>query len=308
MFIPIEKWHGCKNDFIVTWMIATDRDTVLESLKRLAPKLCNRDGSGIAADGILVIEVRSRKDIYPEALHIVNADGSLAENCGNGLRCAAMSVRRKSHKELATEIDGVTFQVMNRAIDCRFIGNPSQPNVAVTMPIPTVNNENPWHTEVNAAYQKIASTQPKLKAEHTTVGLGNPHLVAIVPQADATLAKVAGEPMQSCRGGDGINVHIGHGEELTAKDHQRAKSDLGETIGELYRVWPWERGVGATQACGTGACAVAVSVYEGGLVERSDWIAVDMPGGRLYAKQSAPGEPVVLAGPAMFVFSGEIEI
>ena len=308
MFIPIEKWHGCKNDFIVTWMIATDRDTVLESLKRLAPKVCNRDGSGIGADGILVIEVRSRKDIYPEALHIVNADGSLAENCGNGLRCAAMSVRRKSHKDLSSDIDGVTFQVMGRAIDCRFVGNPSQPNVAVTMPIPTVNEQNSWHGEVTSAYQKIASANSGLKGELSTVALGNPHLVAIVAKADASLAKTAGEPLQSSRGGDGINVHVGHIEELTAKDHQRAKSDLSENIGELYRVWPWERGVGATQACGTGACAVAVSAYEGGMVERSDWIAIDMPGGRLYAKQSAADEPVVLAGPAVFVFSGEIEI
>lgn len=308
MFIPIEKWHGCKNDFIVTWMNATDRDTVLETLKRLAPKICNRDGSGVGADGILVIEVRSRKDIYPEALHIVNADGSLAANCGNGLRCAAMSVRRKSHKEAASEIDGVTFNVMGQAIDCRFVGKTNNPNVAVTMPVPTVNDENSWHSEVISAYQKIAGTNPKLKGELTTVSLGNPHLVAVVAKADATLAKLAGEPLQSLRDGDGINVHIGHLEELTDRDHQRAKADLSESIGELYTVWPWERGVGPTQACGTGACAVAVSAYEGGMVERSDWIAIDMPGGRLYAKQSAAGEPVILAGPATFVFSGEFEI
>ncbi len=308
MFIPFEKWHGCKNDFMVVWMIATDRDTVLESLKRLAPKLCGRDGSGIGADGILVIETRTRKDIYPEALHIVNADGSLAENCGNGLRCAAMSVRRKSHKETSSDIDGVTFNVMNRSIDCRFIGKTTNPNVAVTMPLPTVNEAHSWHQEVTLAYKKIATTHPKLNGELTTVALGNPHLVAIVSQADIDLAKIAGEPLQSSRGGDGINVHVGHVEELTDRDHQRAKSDLGESIGELYKVWPWERGVGPTQACGTGACAVAVAAYESGMVERSDWIAIDMPGGRLYAKQSSPDDPVVLAGPAAFVFSGEIEI
>ena len=308
MFIPFEKWHGCKNDFMVVWMIATDRDTVLESLKRLASKLCCRDGSGIGADGILVIETRTRKDIYPEALHIVNADGSLAENCGNGLRCAAMSVRRKSHKETSSDIDGVTFNVMNRSIDCRFIGKTTNPNVAVTMPIPTVNDAHSWHQEVTSAYKKIAALHPKLNGELTTVALGNPHLVAIVSQADIDLAKIAGEPLQSSRGGDGINVHVGHVEELTDRDHQRAKSDLGESIGELYKVWPWERGVGPTQACGTGACAVAVATYESGMVERSDWIAIDMPGGRLYAKQSSPDDAVVLAGPAAFVFSGEIEI
>lgn len=308
MFIPIEKWHGCKNDFIVTWMLSTDRDMVLETIKRLAPKFCSRDGSGVAADGILVIEIKSRKDCEPEALHIVNSDGSLAANCGNGLRCAAMSVRRKAHRDFSRDIDGVTFRVMERSIDCRFTGSQSNPLVAVTMPVPTVNQENFWHDDVIEAYRQLAKQEPALKAELATVGLGNPHIVAIVSEANANLARHAGIPLQTTRGGDGINVHVGHLEEITDADKRRAKTELGESIGELYRVWPWERGVGATQACGTGACAVAVSAYDSGSVERRNWVAIEMPGGRLYARQTAAGDPVILAGPATFVFAGELEI
>ena len=306
MFIPIEKWHGAKNDFIVTWMLATDRDTVLESLKRLAPKLCSRDGSGVGADGILVLEVKTRKDIYPQALHIVNQDGSLASNCGNGLRCAAMSVRRRAHADGQIEFDGVTLTVKDIAFDCRFMGKPRNPFVAVTMPVPMINEANSWHTEVVSAARTLRAAT---NIDVATVGLGNPHVVLTMTSSiSAELAQTWGKSLQSTRGGDGINVHLCESLEVTDADHKRAKDELGEPIGELYKVIPFERGVGLTQACGSGASAVAVVAYESGMTERRHWIALDMPGGRLYAKQSEENDPVILAGPAVFVFSGEVEI
>ncbi|MCX6124856.1 MAG: diaminopimelate epimerase [Proteobacteria bacterium] len=308
MVIKFEKWHGSKNDFVVTWMVSTDKDTVFESLRRLAPSICARDGGGIGADGILVIETATRKDVVPVALHIVNSDGSLAENCGNGLRCAAMSARLKANRDLNQEIEGVSFNVLGRSIDCRFIGKTSRPLAAISMPFPTINETNPWHTEAIAAYKSLAASIPKLNGDITTVGIGNPHIVAIVEEGSSDLARKAGGSLQSIRGGDGINVHIAHVENVTDKDRQQAKAELGEPISELYRVWPWERGAGATQACGTGACAVALAAYNTGTVNRSSWVAIEMPGGRVYTRQSSEDEPVILAGPAVFVFSGEIEI
>ena len=308
MFINFEKWHGSKNDFVVTWMVSTDKDTVFESLRRLAPAICTRDGSGLGADGILVIETIARKDVVPVALHIINSDGSLAENCGNGLRCAAMSVKRKANRDLNQEIEGVTFNVLGRSIDCRFTGKISRPLAAISMPIPTINEANSWHKEAVAAYKCLAASVSKLNGDLTTVGIGNPHIVAIVEEASSELARKAGAPLQSIRGGDGINVHLAHVENVTDKDRQQAKAELGDPISELYRVWPWERGAGATQACGTGACAVALAAYDTGTVDRSSWVAIEMPGGRVYARQSNEGEPVILAGPAVFVFAGEIEI
>ncbi len=308
MYIGIEKWHGCKNDFIVTWMIATDRDTVLETLKRLAPKICSRDGSGIGADGILVLEVQSRKDLYPQALHIVNSDGSMAANCGNGLRCAAMSVRRNAQKVSNAEIDGVSLAVNGVSIDCRFLGRPSRPIVAVTMPIPKLNKQNSWHEEILGVVKKISESSKKSFQNIATVEIGNPHVVIGLDEANVEVCKTFGEPLQKTRGGDGINSHVFHSQEIEDKDRSLAKSDLGEPIGELFKVWPWERGVGLTQACGTGACAVAVAAYEEGSLERSKWVACDMPGGRLYVKQSEEEDAVILAGPAEFVFAGELEI
>lgn len=308
MFIDFEKWHGAKNDFVVTWILTPDKDMIVPTLSRLAPKLCARDGSGIAADGILVLVAKSRKEPNPEELIIINSDGSLAKNCGNGLRCAAMSARRRAHKEGVLEFDGVTMNVQGANIDCRFLGSARNPFVAVTMPIPEVGNSNPWSNEVAAAVKSLQTSTPHLKGDIETVSIGNPHVVITVQESSAELALTAGKPLQSVRSGDGINVHISSPIEVTDRDHQRARRDINEEIAELYKVFPWERGVGPTQACGTGACAVGVAALATGLAERAAWIGIDMPGGRLYVKQDSEDDPVTLAGPAAFVFAGSIEI
>ena len=152
MFIEMEKWHGAKNDFLVTWILTTDRDMLVPTFERLAPKLCARDGSGVAADGILVLVASSSKSPHPNELVIINSDGSQAKNCGNGLRCAAMSARKRALREGISEFDGVTLTVQGLAIDCRFLGKEGTPFVAVTMPAPTINAANSWNDEVSEDY------------------------------------------------------------------------------------------------------------------------------------------------------------
>jgi diaminopimelate epimerase len=308
MFIDFEKWHGAKNDFIVTWILTTDADMIVPTLQRLAPTICARDGSGVGADGILVMVARSRKSHEPEELVIINSDGSIAKNCGNGLRCAAMSAHRKSQAEGIIDFDGLTITVQGQGIDCRFLGRDGSPFVAVTMPTAQIGPSNDWHDDVITRVRALQTDDRQLKGDLETVSLGNPHVVINVDRASAELAAKAGAPLQKARGGDGINVHIVSSSELTDKDHQRAKRDLNEDVGELLTVFPWERGVGPTQACGTGACAVGVAALATGLSERDLWIAIDMPGGRLYVKQDSEDDPVILAGPAEFVFAGRLEI
>lgn len=308
MLIDFEKWHGAKNDFIVTWILTTDRDLLVPTLQRLAAKICARDGSGVGADGILVLVAKTRKDPFAEELVIINSDGSLAKNCGNGLRCAASSARRRAHREAVLEFDGVSFSVSGNAIDCRFIGDKANPFVAVTMPQPHLGNDNDWNRDVMERAKELQQKLPQLKGDIMTVGIGNPHIVFTVETSTAELAQLAGIPMQASRQGDGINVHIATSCDISEGDLQKARRDIGEPIGELLKVFPWERGVGATQACGTGACAVGVVALESGLIERSDWIGVDMPGGRLYVKQTSPGDEIVLAGPTAFVFGGSLDI
>jgi diaminopimelate epimerase len=308
MFIDFEKWHGTKNDFIVCWILAPDKDLIAPTLSRLAPRLCQRDGSGIGADGILLLITKSKKDSYPDELIIINADGSAAKNCGNGLRCAAMSARRRAHQEGLYDFDGITLKVQDTSIDCRFIGASAQPLVAVTMPIPNFGQVNEWSNEVQSLTKQLQTAHPQLRGDLETVDLGNPHIVITVEDATAELAELAGRPLQVVRNRDGINVHVASPKSIAETDQQRARLEIGEEISELFKVYPWERGVGPTQACGTGACAVGVAAWATGLTERSMWVGIDMPGGRLYVKQDEPTSPVTLAGPATFVFQGNVEI
>ena len=308
MFIEFEKWHGAKNDFLVTWILSPDRDMLIPTLERLASKICARDGSGVAADGILVLIAKSRKEPNPDELVIINSDGSQAANCGNGLRCAAMSARRRAHREGIFEFDGVSMQIRGSVIHCRFLGREGHPFVAVTMPTPVVGSDNQWNEELLKAVKYLQAASPALDGEIETVSVGNPHVVITVNDATAELALSAGKPLQRERSGDGINVHIASATAVTDKDLQIARRDIGEEIGDLYKVFPWERGVGATQACGTGACAVGVAALATGLCERSLWVGIDMPGGRLYVKQDSEGDMITLAGPAQLVFTGSLEI
>ena len=308
MFVDFEKWHGAKNDFIVIWILTTDKDLLVPTLQRLAPKLCSRDGGGVAADGVLVLVSKSRKDPNPEELVIINSDGSLAKNCGNGLRCAAASARARAHREGVLDFDGVTFRVQTNRIDCRFLGDKSSPFVAVTMPRPIVGVQNDWHKETIEKARHLQNENRKLAGDLETVDIGNPHVVFSVEDANLDLAKLCGPALQTCRGGDGINVHIASPLDLSEQDQQKARREIGEPVSELLRVFPWERGVGLTQACGTGACAVGVATLASGLTDRSEWIGIEMPGGRLYVKQANSEDEVILAGPAQFVFQGSVEI
>jgi len=308
MFIEFEKWHGAKNDFVVTWILKPDRDLLVQTLQRLAPKICSRDGSGVGADGVLILVSKSRKDPHAEELVIVNSDGSLAKNCGNGLRCAASSARMRAQREGVLDFDGITLNVAEAKINCRFMGEKSFPVVAVTMPAPTIGADNDWHSDVIRHVQTIQNQHPKLQGDVETVSIGNPHVVISVNEASSELAETAGKPLQACRAGDGINSHIVETLEITEQDQQKARRDVGEPLGELLKVFPWERGVGATQACGTGACAVGASYLASGLIERAEWVGIDMPGGRLYVKQTSQDDEIILAGPSEFVFSGSIEI
>jgi diaminopimelate epimerase len=308
MFIEFEKWHGTKNDFIVIWIRNHEKELLIPTFQRLASQICNRDGSGVGGDGILVLVSKSHKDPHAEELVIINSDGSLASNCGNGLRCAASSARSKAHLEGIVDFDGITFNVQGRKINCRFLGNSSNPFVAVTMPAPSIGINNQWHQDTKDRATILQRNLPALKGELETVDIGNPHIVFFVDQATQGLARECGPTLQACRDGDGMNVHIASSMEISEVDQKLARRDVGESIGELLQVFPWERGVGLTQACGTGACAVGVSTLASGFVERSEWVGIQMPGGRVYVKQSHQDDEIILAGPTMFVFSGRLEI
>lgn len=312
MFIDFEKWHGTKNDFVVIWLPESDGGIVLGSLKRQAKNICDRH-TGIGADGILVLHTKQRGDLIPERLSIINSDGSVAMNCGNGLRCAALSVLKANLEggHPAEIPDACEFIVEGVPILCRFLDNKSiKTLVAVDMPVAKSGEEVAWGQPVLDATHDLLAEIGLKKNSYTleVCDLGNPHIVVNTDQASRELMLKVGPPLQTRSGMDGINVHIVHASDLKDSERADGRRQLGDSVSELYKMYVWERGAGETMACGTGACAVAVSALNTGLTERSEWIAIDMPGGRVFVKQEDELAPVTLAGPAMFVFSGKLEI
>lgn len=326
MFIDFEKWHGCRNDFIVIWHTDSDGDVVLDSIKRQARSLCDRH-SGVGADGILVLTTKTRDELVPHRLTIINSDGSLASNCGNGLRVAALSVL-KAHRDKLGDIglklakrsdtppfpEFISLDVCGRALNCRYIlegASALDPFVAVEMGIPKINQQNTWHDAAIAALKTVSSDlkMPWLSRDAGTIDLGNPHLVIIADEASRDAMLKVGPALQAKIAGlDGINVHLAKPAEITKKDSDRAQKDIGSGVSEAYTAYVWERGVGETMACGSGACAIVGYMSQSGLTERSAWTAVDMPGGRLYVKFEDNNEPIILAGPGVFIFNGRISL
>lgn len=305
MLLSFEKWHGCLNDFVVVWISDQDGDVVEGSLKRQGKAWCDRH-AGIGADGVLVLRTKKRGDLTPYKLTIVNSDGSIAKNCGNGIRCAALSVlkmhREKGDPKALPEL--VELEVEGEVLTARFMrAQGAYPLVCVEMGVPKLGAAVSWKADAEKEAKRLGTF-----AEVGVCEIGNPHLVLTTDDATRELVLKVGPALQKTPLADGVNVHLVKPLELSDKDQARAGAELGHRLSEGYRVFVWERGAGETMACGSGAAAVGALALATGLVERDEWIAVDMPGGRLYVKHESPDAPVLLAGPGAFVFEGKVSL
>ena len=316
MLLKFEKWHGAKNDFILTWLQGDDK-VIFDSLQRQAFRLCNRDGSGISADGILVMHISDKEQIFPDKLSIINSDGSIAETCGNGIRCAALSILKRHRYYNPREIpESFELNLRTSKVMCRFLGKGKLegkdywPLISVDMGIPQLNDSSEKFTNAQKEVERVSDElqKPELQNDWAYVDISNEHLVFFLDEVDRDLLLNVGPAFQVSNFWDGINVHLVMAKEVLKKDRSEAANKLGHTIDELYDVYVWERGAGETKACGSGACAVATAALNSGMIDRSQWLGIDMPGGRLYTKQAGNEDPVTLAGPAQFIFEGCVEI
>ncbi len=316
MQIEFEKWHGNKNDFILTWF--PHDQLSFDSLRRQAPALCNRDGSGVGADGILVLHTKSSRDLLPHKLSIINSDGSIAQTCGNGIRCAALSIL-VHHQEAEQKVDlpdAVVLQLETDQVHCRFLGSlqPGRsgqlPLVAVEMGTPIINKANPDFAEVKTFVGNVAKelSMPELTKDWSLVTISNRHLVFNLDTVSRDLIRKLGPAFQRPKLWDGINVHIVSPKAVNENDKRQSAQIFGSPLEELYEVYVWERGAGETQACGSGASAIGAAAFASGLCERRQWLGIDMPGGRLFIKQEQSAEPVTLAGPGQIVFRGKVTL
>jgi diaminopimelate epimerase len=316
MELEFEKWHGNKNDFIIIWF---NHDQIsFDSLRRQTPALCQRDGSGIGADGIIVLHTKTARDLLPYKLSIINSDGSLAQTCGNGIRCAALSILTHHLKaEQKVEIpDALGLQLESSFVNCRFLGRlaPGRagqlPLVVVDMGHPKVNAENSDFNEVKNFVESQAKKlgMPELTRDWHLVSISNRHLCFFLDSVNRDMIRKVGPALQASSLWDGINVHLCASKRVMDEDRRISAQVLSGPIDEIYEVFVWERGAGETQACGSGASAIGASAFASGLTDRRNWLGIDMPGGRLYVKQENAADSVTLAGPAQMVFRGRLEI
>jgi diaminopimelate epimerase len=276
MRLSFTKMHGLGNDFIVFDAADASQVPSAEALRRLADRR-----TGIGFDQALVLQPprTAGTDVF---YRIFNADGSEVEQCGNGARCIARLVAsRAGRRDRAFAMDSPGGLVTARL---RADGL-----VSVAMGVPNFDPRSlPFTAEAEAASYHIDLRSGPV--EFGAVSVGNPHAVVRVRSVSDAPVDTVGPAMENHpRFPRRVNVGF---LEIVAPDHVRLRV--------------FERGVGETQACGTGACAaVAVGRRHGPLAEE---VRVDLPGGRLIVQWPGPGEPIWLTGPAETAFEGQVDI
>jgi diaminopimelate epimerase len=275
MTLRFTKMHGLGNDFVV--IDGIDQAVALDParIRRLADRHL-----GVGCDQVLLVEASDRPDA-DFRYRIFNADGGEVEQCGNGARCFARFVRDrgltdKDDLRVATASDLLRLQI--------------QPDgrVAVDMGQPKLEpSEIPFFATERAKRYAIAADG--MDMEIGVVSMGNPHAVLVVGDVDQAPVAHLG-PLLERHGRFPRRANIGF-MQVVAPDHIRLRV--------------FERGVGETLACGSGACAAAVIGRLWGLLWPN--IRVELPGGELTIHWAGEGEPVTMIGPAETVFEGRIE-
>jgi diaminopimelate epimerase len=275
MALPFYKYEGLGNDFLIVEREALG-GAQLSAERAIA--LCDRH-RGVGGDGVLILDVESPR------MDVINSDGSVPEMCGNGIRCAALHLARRAG-ESALE---VSIDTLAGPHACLVVNGVGAESVAVQMAppslmprdIPLSSNE-PWLDHPLAVGGQTLHL--------SGVSMGNPHAVTFDDVGEARFE--LGPAIQSDpHFPEGVNVGF-----------------VSELDGSSMRLDVLERGAGWTHACGTGACAAAIAAVETGRAQRQEPISVRLPGGTLMITVGAPGETVLMQGPARFVFLGETEL
>jgi diaminopimelate epimerase len=249
--------HGTRNDFVVL----DQRAARIDAIHAFARWVCDRR-TGVGGDGLIAIDASALADVQ---MRIINADGSEAEMCGNGIRCAARWL------DEAGEGERLRFQTPAGIVETAVIAREPEYLVRVAMPTP-----------------RIAPHAVPFLDDARFVDVGNPHVVLFRKHADDVDLTMLAHRLQTAKAfPNGTNVHVAAVED-----------------GAL-RVRHWERGVGLTMSCGTGAVACAAAAIAQSFVESP--VEVFVPGGRLVVEWDGEGR-AYLTGPAVRVFDTSVRV
>jgi len=283
MRLRFTKMQGSGNDFVMLDGVTQQVELTAGQLQRLADRRF-----GIGADQILLVE-RAQQPGADFRYRIFNADGGEVEQCGNGARCFVRFVHDR----------GLTHK---RAIRVETLGGLIEPRleddgrVTVDMGMPEFEPTRvPFDAEGLTARAEGRDRLWTLAIhgraiDFSVLSMGNPHAVQIVD--DVEQAPVA-------KDGPVIEHH--------ARFPRRVNAGFMQVVDRhAVRLRVWERGVGETLACGTGACAAAVAGILRGALDSP--VAVHTRGGELLIRWEAASDAVLLTGPAETVYEGEIKI
>ena len=283
MKLKFTKMHGAGNDFIVVDAINQQVDLSVDQWRRLADRRF-----GIGADQILVVERPLDADV-DFRYRIFNNDGGEVEQCGNGSRAFVRFVVDKG----LTQARSIRVQTMSGIITPRLEDDGS---ATVDMGAPRlVPADVPFDATGLAGMVQGDDTLWPLPVGDDTVfvsvvSMGNPHAVQVVDDVDAAPVEETG-PL--------IERHV--------RFPKRVNAGYLQVMDRHHiRLRVFERGAGETLACGSGACAAVVAGMLRNLLHSP--VRVTTRGGDLHIAWNGPGQPVLMTGPAVTVFQGEIEI
>ncbi len=259
------KYQGLGNDFV--FLDGAIAQGVTDP-SGLAHRLCNRR-TGIGADGLILLLPSSTADVR---MRIINSDGSEAEMCGNASRCVPLHMLRKR----LTSKTHITLETLAGLIQTEVL-DVQKGFVRVDMGCPRELVKN---FDVPLAAHTWTGTK---------VSMGNPHYVLVVDNAEQFPVAELGPLLET-------HPLFPH------KTNVEFVQILGKNT---VRMRVWERGVGITQACGTGACATAVACIANGQTDAR--VAVQLDGGTLTIEWPEQQE-IFMTGPATAVFEGEIDL
>ncbi|HEY1696431.1 MAG TPA: diaminopimelate epimerase [Polyangiaceae bacterium] len=259
--LHFDKYEGLGNDFI----LVEAADAAGLSVERVV-RLCDRR-FGVGADGVLLV-LPAHEGPCAARMSVVNADGSVPEMCGNGLRCVATHLAAKR----AHPAGPLRIETDAGERDCA-VGDDGE--VTVDMGIVRALGERAVDVDGKPIVLALGDA-------------GNPHAVLFGTFARGDVERLGPRIATHAAFPRGTNV------------------EFARVEGDGIDLVVWERGVGVTMACGTGACAAVAVAVAGGLLPAGRAVTVQLPGGRLEVRIAVDGR-ATMRGPARHVFSGIIE-
>lgn len=280
---PFAKYHGLGNDFVIIDCRATQPPLT----PALARWICDRH-RGVGADGVLTVWPPRQESAFAR-MRVHNADGSESAMCGNGLRCVAQflwdsQAQQSVPATLVVEAGERLYPVTRRG--------PQRCHVQMGPPA-FAHPELPEAADPNDGRCTLSvAPGSSRQVEGHAVHFGNPHFVVFSGSAESASLDATAQQI-----GPQLESHVAF--------PQRTNVELVWDAGEVLHTVVYERGVGVTQACGSGACAVGVAAVARGLRPTATPIRVQLPGGLLIVDVDT-SKNVGMEGEATKVFTGSL--